>query len=505
MPNLTEYQTPPAPSDATGVVFDASAASSSLAEVTSARHISPSVVTVLVRLGEIAILSLAGIAVATGWIGIEETFEDSRYLLAILATALLTSAACQRLELFTIAALTAPLRKLPKIALAWSTAMAALVAMIFLLKIGPDFSRGWLVLWYVAGFASVIVFRYGTSVAVHRWAREGRLNRRAVVFGAGAEGQHLIDALEADHDSDVRICGVFDDRGTDRIANTVRGYQRLGNVDELVAFCRKNPVDLLIVSLPMTAETRLLQILKKLWVLPVDIRLAAHANKLRFRPRAYSFVGRVPLIDLFDKPLADWDSITKSLFDKTIAALALVLLAPVMAAVAIAIRWDSKGPVLFRQKRLGFNNELIDVYKFRSMYTDRADTNAAKLVTKDDPRVTPVGRFIRKTSLDELPQLFNVLLGTLSLVGPRPHALQAKAADRLYHEVVDGYFARHKVRPGITGWAQVNGWRGETDTSDKIQKRVEHDLYYIENWSLFFDVYILMRTPLALLKSENAY
>ena len=176
-----------------------------------------------------------------------------------------------------------------------------------------------------------------------------------------------------------------------------------------------------------------------------------------------------------------------------------------MAAIAIAIRMESRGPILFRQKRYGFNNELIEVLNFRSMYTDMCDATASKLVTKDDPRVTPIGRFIRKTSIDELPQLFNILSGELSLVGPRPHAVHAKAADRLYDEAVEGYFARHRVKPGITGWAQINGWRGETDTAEKIEKRVEYDLYYIENWSLIFDLFILARTPLALLKSENAY
>jgi exopolysaccharide biosynthesis polyprenyl glycosylphosphotransferase len=184
----------------------------------------------------------------------------------------------------------------------------------------------------------------------------------------------------------------------------------------------------------------------------------------------------------------------------------LVLLSPVFLATAIAVKLDSRGPVLFRQKRYGFNNELIEVFKFRSMHVDQCDAAAMKLVTKGDPRVTRVGRFIRKTSIDELPQLLNVVLkGDLSLVGPRPHALQAKADNRLYDQVVDGYFARHKVKPGITGWAQVNGWRGETDTEEKIQRRVEHDLYYIENWSVFFDLYILAVTPFALLKSDNAY
>jgi lipopolysaccharide/colanic/teichoic acid biosynthesis glycosyltransferase len=177
-----------------------------------------------------------------------------------------------------------------------------------------------------------------------------------------------------------------------------------------------------------------------------------------------------------------------------------------MAVTAVAIKLDSRGPVLFRQKRYGFNNELIEVFKFRSMYTDQSDALADKLVTRGDPRVTRVGRFIRKTSIDELPQLLNVVFkGNLSLVGPRPHAVHAKAEDRLYDEAVDGYFARHRVKPGITGWAQIHGWRGETDNQEKIQRRVEHDLFYIENWSVLLDLYILATTPFALLKTENAY
>ncbi len=162
--------------------------------------------------------------------------------------------------------------------------------------------------------------------------------------------------------------------------------------------------------------------------------------------------------------------------------------------------------MLFKQTRYGFNNEKIEIYKFRSMYVEQLDAQAKRLVTRDDPRVTRVGRFIRRTSLDELPQLFNVVFkGDLSLVGPRPHAPHARAADQLYDDVVDGYFARHRVKPGLTGWAQVNGWRGETDTPEKIQKRVEHDLDYIENWSLLRDVYILALTPFALVRGENAY
>jgi exopolysaccharide biosynthesis polyprenyl glycosylphosphotransferase len=189
--------------------------------------------------------------------------------------------------------------------------------------------------------------------------------------------------------------------------------------------------------------------------------------------------------------------------DRVVGLCALVVLSPLMLATAVAVRLESKGPVLFKQKRYGFNNELVEVWKFRSMYTEMSDANAAKLVTKDDPRVTRVGRFIRKTSIDELRQLFNVLKGELSLVGPRPHATQAKAATELYEQVVDGYFARHKVKPGITGWAQINGWRGETDTHDKIANRVKYDLEYIDRWSIWLDLRILIKTPFALLSPAN--
>jgi Undecaprenyl-phosphate glucose phosphotransferase len=327
-----------------------------------------------------------------------------------------------------------------------------------------------------------------------------------VIVGGGPAGERLLKDLAMQDHSDLRIYGVFDDRTDERSPDVVAGYPKLGTVDDLVDFARHVRIDLVIFTLPITAEQRLLQMLRKLWVLPVDIRLSAHMNKLRFRPRAYSYIGNVPVFDLFDKPMADWDIILKALFDRIVGGLCLIALAPIMLLVALAVKLDSKGPILFKQKRYGFNNEIIEVFKFRSMYVEQQDLGAKKLVTRNDPRVTRVGRFIRKTSLDELPQLFNVVFqGNLSLVGPRPHAMHATAAERQYDEVVDGYFARHRVRPGITGWAQIHGWRGETDTADKIQNRVDYDLYYIENWSILLDLYILMITPFALFKTENAY
>ncbi len=365
-------------------------------------------------------------------------------------------------------------------------------------------AREWLPIWALGGGAWLVASR----LAVLAWARplaaRGAFTRRVAIVGGGAAAQRAIDTLEASPGLDVEIIGLFDDRRDSRSPEHIRRYRKLGRIADLSSFARANRVDQIIVAIPLSAEQRLLQVLGQLWELPVDIRVSGQESQLKLAPRAYDHLGNLPLLALFDRPLSPWQWFVKAVFDRVVAALLIVLLSPVMAAVALAIRLESRGPVIFRQKRYGFNNELIEVYKFRSMYVDKCDANASKLVTKDDPRVTKVGRFIRKTSLDELPQLFNVLKGELSLVGPRPHATQAKAGEHLYEEVVQGYFARHKVKPGVTGWAQINGWRGETDTEEKIRMRVKYDLEYINNWSLWLDILILLKTPFALLSPQNA-
>ncbi|MFN3673158.1 MAG: undecaprenyl-phosphate glucose phosphotransferase [Bosea sp. (in: a-proteobacteria)] len=429
------------------------------------------------------------------------------YQITIPLLAVAAMASFQMLRLYHLGALRNFIAMAIRLSAGWTTLFLFTLAAFFFLKIGDQVSRVWLLGFYTGGLAALLGERLVVHLAVRRLTRMGRLERRTAIVGGGEAGEALIRALEAQRDTGLRVCGVFDDRGDDRSPDLVAGYPKLGTIDDLVEFARRTKLDLVIFTLPISAEARLLAMLRKLWVLPIDIRLSAHMSKLRFRPRSYSYIGAVPVLDVFDRPIADWDVVVKYAFDKLVGTLALILLAPLMIATAIAIKLDSRGPVLFRQKRYGFNNELIEVFKFRSLYHDMTDHAAAKQVTRDDPRVTRVGRFIRKTSIDELPQLFNVLFkGDLSLVGPRPHAIHAKAQNRAYEQVVDGYFARHKVKPGITGWAQVNGWRGETDTEDKIQRRVEHDLYYIENWSVLLDLYILVKTPLSLMtKNENAY
>jgi Undecaprenyl-phosphate glucose phosphotransferase len=467
---------------------------------------SPIVLAGFVRMIEFALTILVGLVLYVGYVIPANDFEW-HYIAAIFGIAVLALLAFQTADIYQVQAFRGYEKQYFRLASAWSVVFLLVMGATFFAKVGEEFSRVWLGSYYVVGLLTLIGFRRMLFLLVRTWTHEGRLDRRTVVVGADGRSDALIASLETQRDTDVRVIGVFDDRGDERsLVLLSGGHQKLGTVDDLVEFARKTRIDLVIFSLPISAEGRILQMLKKLWVLPVDIRLSAHSNKLRFRPRAYSYIGGVPVLDVLDKPITDWDVVMKWLFDKIVGTLLLIAVSPILLITALAIKLDSRGPVLFRQKRYGFNNELIEVYKLRSMYVEQSDATASKLATRNDPRVTRVGRFIRKTSIDELPQLFNVVFkGNLSLVGPRPHAIHAKAANRLYDEAVDGYFARHRVKPGITGWAQISGWRGETDTNEKIQRRVEHDLYYIENWSVLFDLFILARTPIALAKTENVY
>ncbi len=465
---------------------------------------SPSIMTGLMRLFEFAGLSLCGIAISLAYVLPRGGFGTD-YILVALGGATFAVLLLQISDAYQLQALRSPLRVLPKMLINWAIVFATMSVAAFFLKIGADFSRVWFGSWFLSGAAFLLVGRNFVAFAIRRWARDGTMERRAVIVGGGPAAEKLIRALEQQPDNDVRICGIFDDRDDRRSPPIVAGYPKLGTISELVEFSRLVRIDMLIISLPLTAEKRVMDMLKKLWVLPVDIRLAAHSSELRFRPRAYSHIGSVEMLDIIDRPINDWDSVAKRCFDIVFSILGIALFWPIMLVTAITIKLTSKGPVLFVQKRHGFNNEIINVYKFRSMYADQSDPTARNAVTKDDPRVTPLGRFIRRTSIDELPQFFNVLKGDLSLVGPRPHAIAAQTHDRLYSEVVDGYFARHRVKPGVTGWAQINGWRGEIDDDEKIKQRTAFDLYYIENWSLLFDLKILFLTPLRLMSSENAY
>ena len=453
------------------------------------------------RLGELAALLLLGLALRQHLAAGEQAAPIFVAPFVAAAFAFLARANGG----YGLAILRTPFQGFLRAAGAWTGAALAALALGLIFRAPGLSPRGWLGLWLAAGLPCLLGLRFLTAFAASVLARLGKLDRYVVIVGGGPLAEDLLGELTNEALCDVRILGLFDDRGDERVPDLVAGFPKLGTIDDLIAFARNVRVDQILFALPVHAEARILEILRRLWVLPIDIRLAAHANRLRFRPRAYSFLGDVPLFDLIDKPMSESAIVVKAVFDRVVGLALTALLAPVMLAVAAGVKLSSPGPVLFRQERFGFNNEKIRIYKFRSLYVDHCDRGACRQVTRDDPRVTPFGRFIRRTSLDELPQLFNVLKGELSLVGPRPHVVNATVAGQAYEEIVDGYFARHRVKPGLTGWAQINGWRGETDTMEKIQRRVDYDLDYIENWSIWFDLRILALTPFALASGRNAY
>jgi Undecaprenyl-phosphate glucose phosphotransferase len=387
---------------------------------------------------------------------------------------------------------------------AWLLTMACLVVGVYGFRLSDSYPRLWVAMWLVVGLLLPAVVRLMFAALTRAWIREGRLARRTVILGTDGHGQRLVEHLRANDPIGTHVIGfIYDDVGP--ATPYIDKVRVLGDVEHLVRLIRRNEVDQVIVALSWSDRDRIMRILADLADTPVDIRLAPELLRFEFLQRRAEMVGGVPLLRVLDRPVSGSAELLKTVEDRLLGGALLLVLAPLMLVIAVAIKLDSRGPVFFRQTRYGFNNNLIKVWKFRTMYQDMTDANASVLTQRNDPRVTCVGHLLRRTSLDELPQLLNVVCGEMSLVGPRPHALQAKAGDQLYQDVMRHYAARHRVKPGLTGWAQVHGWRGETDTAEKLTRRVEHDLYYIDHWSLMLDLQILLRTVRVVLGGQNAY
>jgi Undecaprenyl-phosphate glucose phosphotransferase len=385
----------------------------------------------------------------------------------------------------------------------WLLTLGTLVAGAFLFEPITAAQGPWVALWFSLGAILILATRFVLHHKIAAWNRAGRLGETVAVIGAGPIAQRMLRGLNATPGG-PRILGVYDEDAAS-LPRRCMGHPILGTVDDLVRHVRLYGIDTVVVALPMTAEHLLVEVLNKLTVVPVDVKLCPGEFALRLGTVQASHVGGYTMIDVIDRPLRDWRWIAKSIEDRVLGAIFLTVISPLMLAIALLIRLDSRGPVLFRQKRYGFNNELIEVLKFRTMYHEQTDSNGEQLTRRGDPRITRVGAFLRRTSLDELPQFLNVVRGEMSIVGPRPHAIAAKAGPLLYQEAVKHYDSRHRVKPGITGWAQVNGWRGETNTVEQIRKRVEHDVYYIEHWSIAFDLRIIVRTIVGGFTGRNAF
>jgi Undecaprenyl-phosphate glucose phosphotransferase len=390
----------------------------------------------------------------------------------------------------------------------WTALFSLLIIIGFLTKTSEQFSRGWVLSWYAIGLVGITGSRALLAGQMARWHAQGRFLRRVAVIGTGEQMGKVLDWFNVDQKSNYAIAGIFsvEDRITPAAAERESSEMQVsGNVEDLIEAVRCGRVDEILVALPWAEEETLLSLFPKLSVLPVNVRLAP--DSIIFKLPQYSFksLTQAPILTIMNRPLTGVDNFYKRWEDWMLAGAILLSSLPFILLIAGLIKVTSPGPVIFRQQRYGFNNRLFELLKFRTMYDDQRDLHADAQTTLGDPRVTPLGKFLRRWSLDELPQLFNVLKGDMSLVGPRPHAILTKAEGQLFEDVVQEYTSRHRVKPGITGWAQVNGYRGETDTLDKIRGRVSYDLYYIENWSLGFDLRILVRTVLVVLMGKNAY
>jgi Undecaprenyl-phosphate glucose phosphotransferase len=470
------------------------------------RALAPEVVCDALKLADASLIALAAAATAVlSAYGILSPIEGwERYALIVVASSAMFVVIASALGGYSFRKLFLLRAQIGSASIAWASAIAALLLIGFALKITQTYSRAWALTWFASSFGLLIAGRVAISVLARGWDHHGYLARTIVVVGAGREAERLLAKLQHASEPGISVLGLFDDRRT-RVPATVHGVPVLGTVDDLLDYARRTPLDEVVVALPLAAEARLRTVLAKLRQLPVDLRLSAAGIADALPVRSLSYVADVPLLGVAERPLKRWRAVSKWLEDKIIAGLLLILFAPLMLIIAVAIRCDSRGPALFVQERFGFNNRVIRVLKFRTMFLEQCDPAGTRRTVPDDPRVTRIGRQLRKWSFDELPQLLNVLKGEMSLVGPRPHALTMKAGEHLYYEVVQEYFARHRVKPGITGWAQIRGLRGEIDTIEKAKLRVSHDLDYIEHWSLWWDIVIIARTVRMMLTRENAY
>lgn len=406
-------------------------------------------------------------------------------------------------RLYDFDALVRPEQQLKKIILVSGLSFFFLYLVLLMLSSYYFYAVGWRYGFVVASVAAVCGERWLVYRVIVSLARRGLVSRNMVVVGTNPQAGRVLRTIHEANEPWVRMLGVFDDRWSHRSAE-IDTYPVLGNVDDLIDYGQTLRIDDIVIALPWTEEARIERVLAATRVLAANVHLGPDLAGHTFASHPLARRGGLSVITLAAKPLQGWLSIAKQIEDKVIAVIALVLLSPLLLASAVAIKLESPGPILFRQKRFGFNNRLFEVYKFRTMHHGQRDVHADTLCVRNDGRVTRVGRFLRRFSIDELPQLFNVLEGTMSIVGPRPHAVKARAGGKLYTALAK-YAERHRIKPGITGWAQINGWRGETDTEEKLAGRVKCDIYYIEHFSIVFDLRIILLTCFKVFSSENAY
>jgi len=381
---------------------------------------------------------------------------------------------------------------------AWSSVLILLLVSLVLVKEAETFSRLWMAQWWLVSGLALAIERLVVYYLLRGLRLQGMNHRKVVVVGCGPQAIDLVNRAESERWAGFDVVRVFGERTNDvRIA----GHE-IRPLKELFDYVASHQIDEVWIAVPLDQSLRLKGVLDNLRFSTANVRFAPDLFGLFLVNHGVSEILDVPMIDLSTTPMTGANQIVKGIEDRILALLILLLISPVLVVIAFGVKLSSKGPVLYKQQRHGWDGRPFNIYKFRSMKDGADQEGDVPQAVKGDSRVTRFGAFLRRTSLDELPQFINVLQGRMSIVGPRPHAVEH---NELYKSQIDGYMLRHKVKPGITGWAQINGWRGETDTLDKMQKRIEYDLYYIEHWSLAFDLKIIFLTVFRGFVHKNAY
>ncbi len=389
--------------------------------------------------------------------------------------------------------------ELVHLGLCWSLIFTGVLVYTTFIHLIGELSRLWLASWFglsLAGTAGVRLVVRGCAA----WVRARGMDlRTAVIVGGNPDAQRIVDTMRRNPWMGIKVVGWFA-TSADRCA--LHGIRPMGRVDRLVEFVDSRHVDQVWIALPMREQGQIAYVLRQLDYSTADIKLLPDLFGLQLLNHSVEQIGGLPVLNLRSSPLDGPAHLVKAAMDKVLASLILLMISPLMIGIAIGVKLTSPGPVFFRQLRHGIGGRPIEVWKFRSMRVHQEAEGHVTQARKGDSRVTPFGAFLRRTSLDELPQFINVLQGSMSIVGPRPHAI---AHNEQYKTLVDRYMQRHRVKPGITGWAQVNGLRGETDTVEKMARRVEYDLYYMQNWSPWFDLRIIVLTVFKGFINKNAY
>ncbi|MFK3736200.1 undecaprenyl-phosphate glucose phosphotransferase [Massilia sp. TN1-12] len=461
---------------------------------------SPATLELALRVGDIVLLWLSGHLAYYVRFREEITQTLSPYAIALYLGCLLAYLILPNMEVYTAWRGRRPAAIFARLGLAWGLILSIGVLASFAFHIAPQLSRLWLAYWYVSGLGLLAVSRFVAFNIIRMLKNRGLYCKPVVIVGYGPTGRELHRrALENDwYGYDVQAV-YLDPTQAGSPINHAR-LQVLPSLESIGDYVVANHIAEVWLTLPLTDSAHLLKLRNLLRNTLVDVRLVPDVDNVEILSSDIVRFFGFPTIDLNRPQIAGSHALLKDLFDRIFSAIALACLAPLLLAIALAVKWTSPGPVLFRQRRLGLNGRIFYLYKFRSMRHETVEN--VRQATSDDPRITPVGRFLRRTSLDELPQFFNVLLGDMSIVGPRPHALQH---NEIYMRKLELYMLRHRVKPGITGWAQINGYRGETDTDDKMAMRVQYDIHYIKNWSFWLDVKIILLTGIKGWSGANAY